>query len=92
MSENIREILRKAVRESSSLGSDVTFADSTQILSEGIIDSMGIFGVMTELETALGCTIPPEELVADNFQSIDTMAALVQRLMAGGTGSTEAAQ
>lgn len=92
MSEKIRELLRKAVRESSSHGADVQFKDDTPILAEGIIDSLGIFSVMTELETAFGFTFPPEELLADNFQSVDTMETLVHRLVDSGTIAREAAE
>jgi acyl carrier protein len=90
VSERIREVLRKAVRESSAHGSDVRFDDTTPILAEGIIDSMGIFGVMTEIENVLGCTLPPEEISAENFRSIDALSALVQRLMDSAALSEEA--
>lgn len=92
MSEKIRQMLRKAVQEASSMGADLQFEDSTPILAEGIIDSLGIFGVMTEIETAFGFTFPPEELDAANFQSIDTMEALVQRLIQKGAIAAEAVQ
>lgn len=80
----IREMLRNAVRTSSPLGAEVAFDDATPILAQGVIDSLGIFSVMTELETRLNCTFPPEELVAENFQSIDVMEAMVQRLVQKG--------
>ncbi len=85
LSQTIYELLRTTVRESSSLGSDLAFDDATPILAAGIIDSMGIFGIMTELERAFGFTFPPEELNTDNFESIDAMAAMVQRLIEKGT-------
>ncbi|MEW6645536.1 MAG: phosphopantetheine-binding protein [Pseudomonadota bacterium] len=77
-------MLRNAVRTSSPLGAEVAFDDATPILAQGVIDSLGIFSVMTELETRLNCTFPPEELVAENFQSIDVMEAMVQRLVQKG--------
>ena len=88
--EKVRELLRNTVRESSPLGPDVAFGDDTLILGEGIIDSLGIFGVMTEIETQLGFSFPPDELTEANFESIDSMAALVGRLMEAGTISKEA--
>jgi len=84
-SQAIYELLRRTVRESSPLGSDLAFDDATPILAAGIIDSMGIFGIMTELERAFGCELPPEELDAQNFASIDAMAAMVRRLIEKGT-------
>jgi acyl carrier protein len=78
--DGIRAILRKAVRESSAHGPDVTFDDDTQLLAEGIIDSIGIFSVMSEIEQELGYVLPPDEITADNFRSIGALSALVQRL------------
>jgi acyl carrier protein len=77
--DGIHAILRKAVRESSAHGPDVTFDDDTQLLAEGI-DSIGIFSVMSEIEQELGYVLPPDEITADNFRSIGALSALVQRL------------
>jgi acyl carrier protein len=88
MSEKLYVLLRNAVRESSLLGADLEFEDSTPILPAGIIDSMGIFGIVTELERAFDFKLPPEELVAENFKSIDAMAAMVRRLIEKGTIAT----
>jgi acyl carrier protein len=82
-------MLRKAVRESSVHGPDVTFDDDTQLLAEGIIDSIGIFSVMSEIELELGCILPPDEITADNFRSIGALSALVQRLVDAATVSKE---
>jgi acyl carrier protein len=82
-------MLRKAVRESSAHGPDVAFDDDTQLLAEGIIDSIGIFSVMSEIEQELGCIMPPDEITADNFRSIDALSALVQRLVDAATVSKE---
>ncbi len=84
-SQTIYELLRRTVRESSSLGSDLEFDDATPILAAGIVDSMGIFGITTELERAFGFELPPEELDAQNFESIEAMAAMVRRLIEKGT-------
>jgi acyl carrier protein len=83
-------MLRKAVQESSAHGPDVAFDDDTQLLAEGIIDSIGIFSVMSEIEQELGCILPPDEITADNFRSIDALSALVQRLVDAATVSKEA--
>jgi acyl carrier protein len=82
-------MLCKAVRESSAHGPDVAFDDDTQLLAEGIIDSIGIFSVMSEIEQELGCVLPPSEITADNFRSIGALSALVQRLLADAATSKE---
>ncbi|MEA2836490.1 MAG: hypothetical protein QOD89_1040 [Bradyrhizobium sp.] len=85
MPDSIHAILRKAVRESSAHGPDVAFDDDTQLLAEGIIDSIGVFSVMSEIEQELGCVLPPDEITADNFRSIRALNALVQRLTDAAT-------
>jgi acyl carrier protein len=85
-------MLCKAVRESSAHGPDVAFDDDTQLLAEGIIDSIGIFSVMSEIEQELGCVLPPSEITADNFRSIGALSALVQRLLADAATSKEVTQ
>jgi D-alanine--poly(phosphoribitol) ligase subunit 2 len=83
--DSIHAILRKAVRESSAHGPDVAFDDDTHLLAEGIIDSIGVFSVMSEIEQELGCVLPPDEITADNFRSIRALSALVQRLTDAAT-------
>ena len=78
--DSIHAMLCRAVRESSAHGPDVAFDDDTQLLAEGIIDSIGIFSVMSEIEQELGCVVPPGEVTADNFRSIGALSALVARL------------
>jgi acyl carrier protein len=87
--KEIREILRKAVQESSAHGPDVSFNDDTPLLAEGIIDSIGIFSVMSYIELELGHVLSPEEITADNFRSIDALSALVQRLVDAAAVSRE---
>jgi acyl carrier protein len=87
--DSIHAMLCKAVRESSAHGPDVAFDDDTQLLAEGIIDSIGIFSVMSEIEQELGCVLPPSEITADNFRSIGALSALVQRLLADAATSKE---
>jgi acyl carrier protein len=85
----IREVLRKAVQESSAYGPDASFDDDTPLLVDGIIDSIGIFSVMSHIEQDLGCILSPEEITAENFRSIDALSALVQRLVDAGAASRE---
>jgi len=92
MLDKLKGTLRQAVRESSSLGPDVKFDDDTQILAEGIIDSLGIFSVMSEIEKDLGVSLPPDEIAAENFQSVNIMMEMVTRLVDSGVIKMDAAE
>jgi acyl carrier protein len=58
-------------------------ADDQSLLDSGLIDSMGVFELVTALEEACGVSIPDEELLPENFDSIDSIVALVERKREG---------
>ncbi len=50
------------------------------LVDDGILDSLSITMIISELSLEFGIAIPYEEIVSDNFNSVDAMAALVERL------------
>lgn len=54
-------------------------SDDEPLLESGLIDSMGIFQLVTSLEEACGVTIGDDEVVPENFSSIDAITALVNQ-------------
>lgn len=65
--------------ESFLLGEDDGFADDASLVDAGIVDSTGVMEVVTFLESSFGIHIDDEELVADNLDSVDRLAAFVRR-------------
>lgn len=53
--------------------------DNDQLVETGIIDSMGLMTLLTFLEEKFSIQIPGEDLIPENFASISTIAALVER-------------
>lgn len=64
------------------LGDDDGFANDESLLDAGIIDSTGVMEVVTFLEEAFEIEVDDEELVADNLDSVDRLAAVVGRKLA----------
>lgn len=60
-----------------------TIAIDESIFRKGIIDSMGIFELATFLEDRFGLKIGDEEIVAKNFESIQSICSLVSRKLSG---------
>ena len=60
---------------------DVDFDSHTKLIDENVIDSFDIITLVAELNDRLGCQIPPEELVPENFNSYAGIKALVTRLL-----------
>ncbi|MEL6516262.1 MAG: acyl carrier protein [Pseudomonadota bacterium] len=51
--------------------------DDENLLLSGLIDSLGVFELIAFLEKSFGLTIPLDEVVLENFTSIDTIDAYV---------------
>lgn len=51
--------------------------DDYPVLDTGVIDSVGIYQIVSFIETDLGVQIEDEELLADNFRDVASIAQLV---------------
>lgn len=54
-------------------------ADDESLLASGIVDSTGVLELVDFLETQLGVSVADEETVPANLDSIDNVAAFVER-------------
>ena len=73
-----REILRKFIIENFLFGNeDAPLNDAESFLESGIIDSTGILEVVGFLEDEFEFEVTDEELVPDNFDSIDKLIAYI---------------
>ena len=59
---------------------DIDFLASEELVSDGILDSLALTSIIAALTIEFGITIPYEDIVEENFNSIDAMAAMVERL------------
>lgn len=63
---------------------EIDFESSSDLVSDGLIDSFEIVMLTTELEKKFGIHIPGDEIVPEAFATIATMANLVRKLQSGG--------
>jgi len=59
---------------------DVDFEQHTALIDGKVIDSFDIVNLIAEINELFDITIPPEELVPENFNSYAAIRALVDRL------------
>jgi acyl carrier protein len=53
------------------------------LIEKGLLDSLSILKVVTFCEEQFGVTIPDQDVVPDNLESVRAMAALVERARGG---------
>ncbi|MBR8537503.1 acyl carrier protein [Carboxylicivirga sediminis] len=56
-----------------------TIADDTLLFEEGIFDSMGLLSLITFLDEELGVKTEDSDLNEENFQSINSIVAFLER-------------
>ena len=64
----------------SSLHPDIDFEVTEDLIDDGILDSLDIVTLVTEIDAELDVTIPAEEIVPENFNSAAALWALIERL------------
>lgn len=71
--EQLLEILKK-------MHADVDFDVEEDLIGEGILDSLDIVTLITEINLTFDVSIPAEEVVPENFNSASAIWALIERL------------
>ena len=59
---------------------DVDFEAIDDLYDEGVLDSLDMVRLVTEIGMEFDVQIPPEELIPENFQNVNTIMALIERL------------
>ena len=71
--EQLLEILR-------GMHPDVDFEANDDLIGEGVLDSLDIVTLITEINTTFDVSIPAEEVIPENFNSAEAIFAMIQRL------------
>ena len=72
MRETILEIL-------SGVRSDIDFENNTKLIDDGILESLDIVAIVGELNDEFDVEISVEDLLPENFNSVDAMVELITR-------------
>lgn len=72
MREKVKEILQTNYPE-------IDFEASTELIDDGILDSLTLVGIISALSMEFGIMLPYEDIIPENFNSIDTITQLVQK-------------
>ena len=71
--QQLLEILKK-------MHPEVDFGTADDLIGDGILDSLDIVTLITEINGSFDVSIPAEEIVPENFASAEAIWALIERL------------
>jgi acyl carrier protein len=76
---SIKSRVRDFVIENFRYGDASGVTDDLSLVSSGVVDSTGVLEVITFLEDTFAIKIADPEVVPENLDSVDTIAAFVER-------------
>ena len=59
---------------------DVDFTVEESLIDDGILDSLDIVTLITEINDKFDISIPAEEIIPENFNSAKALMALIEKL------------
>ena len=77
---NVEAKITRYVSDKLTVGSTGTIAPDQSLFEAGVLDSVGIFDLVSFLEEEFGLQIGDEQIVPENFESINAITDFVARL------------
>ena len=72
--------MKKLLNILNDLHPDVDFENNESLIDDGILDSLDIVSLVTEIYSEFDVTIPAEEIVPENFNSAKALMALITKI------------
>lgn len=73
MKEKVLEVLKD-------VNPDIDFTSSDTLVDDGVLDSLTLTSIIASLTMEFDIVIPYEEIIEENFNSVDAITAMVERL------------
>ena len=72
--------MEKLLKILNELHPEVDFENNASLIDDGILDSLDIVSLVTEIYAEFDVTIPAEEIVPENFNSASALMALITKI------------
>lgn len=72
--------MEKLLKILNELHPEVDFENNDSLIDDGILDSLDIVSLVTEIYAEFDVTIPAEEIVPENFNSASALMALINKI------------
>ncbi len=63
-----------------SMRPDIDFANETKLVTDRLLESFDIISLVTEIGDEFDVKVKPSDLVPENFDSVEAMWAMIERL------------
>jgi acyl carrier protein len=87
MSQNLPNLeaeIRKFITENMLFSADgFHYGDDDSLLEAGIVDSIGVMELVAFVDKTYKITVPPEDILPDNFDSVSRLANYIRRRQGG---------
>ena len=77
----MNEIKEEIIEILQSLHEDIDFESTEKLVDDKVLDSFDLVTLVTELGEAFDVEITARDFVAENFNSVDRLAKMIERLM-----------
>ncbi|HET7009349.1 MAG TPA: acyl carrier protein [Anaerolineales bacterium] len=74
-----QKLLLEYITKELAIGRAKEVRPEDDLLAAGILDSLGLMQLVMFLEEKLGVKVPDEDVVIENFQSVDALQAYLER-------------
>ena len=72
--------MEKLIEILTELHPDVDYATTEDLIDDGVLDSLDIVSLVSQIDSEFGVTIPAEEIIPENFNSAEALFALITKL------------
>ena len=72
--------MEKLIEILNELHDEVDFENENALIDDGILDSLDIVTLITEINDTFDISIPAEEIIPENFNSAAAIMALINKL------------
>jgi acyl carrier protein len=73
-----KEKIDRFIRDNFYLPDDIELTHDTSLPDQGIVDSTGMLEIISFLERTFAIQVPDDEILPDNFDTIERIAAYVE--------------
>lgn len=70
---------QKIIRILRGIDADIDYATETSLFDNGLIDSLAVVEIVVALEDKFDVEIDAEDIIGENFNSVATIKALVEK-------------